>query len=60
MATMNVSLPRQMKEWVEERAADGHAMPTRRDYVRDLDPRRSGAAARRSLNCSAVIEEGLG
>ncbi len=35
MATMNVSLPKQMKDWVESRVARGtHANAS--DYVRDL------------------------
>ncbi|MEO5806117.1 type II toxin-antitoxin system ParD family antitoxin [Devosia sp.] len=35
MATMNVSLPDQMKEWVEERVASGQ-FGNSSDYVRDL------------------------
>jgi antitoxin ParD1/3/4 len=35
MATMNVSLPDQMKEWVEEQVKTGR-YGDRSDYVRDL------------------------
>ena len=35
MATMNVSLPAAMKEWVESRSADGR-YSNASDYVRDL------------------------
>jgi len=35
MATMNVSLPDQMKEWVEEQVATGR-YANASDYVRDL------------------------
>jgi antitoxin ParD1/3/4 len=35
MATMNVSLPDQMKEWVEAQSADGR-YANASDYVRDL------------------------
>lgn len=35
MATMNVSLPQQMKDWVEAQAADGKYANSS-DYVRDL------------------------
>lgn len=35
MATMNISLPDQMKEWVERRV-DGGTYASASDYVRDL------------------------
>jgi antitoxin ParD1/3/4 len=35
MATMNVSLPDPMKDWVEERVKSGH-YANASDYVRDL------------------------
>ena len=35
MATMNISLPDQMKAWVESRSADGRYSNSS-DYVRDL------------------------
>ena len=47
MATMNISLPDKMKEWVEVQVATGRYANTR-DYVRDLvrrDEERSKAIA---------------
>jgi antitoxin ParD1/3/4 len=35
MATMNVSLPEEMKEWVEQQSVDGK-FANASDYVRDL------------------------
>lgn len=35
MTTMNISLPQQMKDWVESRTADGRYANSS-DYVRDL------------------------
>jgi antitoxin ParD1/3/4 len=35
MATMNVSLPAKLKDWVEERASEG-TYANASDYVRDL------------------------
>ena len=35
MATMNVSLPKKMKDWVEKRAAEG-SFANSSDYIRDL------------------------
>ena len=35
MATMNISLPQQMKDWVEAQTADGKYANSS-DYVRDL------------------------
>lgn len=35
MATMNVSLPKKMKDWVEKRASDG-PFANSSDYIRDL------------------------
>ncbi len=35
MATMNISLPDKMKEWVEEQTADGR-YANASDYMRDL------------------------
>ena len=48
MATMNVSLPQQMKEWVEAQTAEGK-YANASDYVRDLirkDQLRSEGIAR--------------
>lgn len=36
MATMNVSLPDPMKEWVESKVRDGGRYANVSDYVRDL------------------------
>jgi antitoxin ParD1/3/4 len=35
MATMNVSLPKKMKDWVEKRASEGQ-FANSSDYIRDL------------------------
>lgn len=35
MATMNISLPQQMKDWVEAQTADGRYANSS-DYIRDL------------------------
>jgi antitoxin ParD1/3/4 len=35
MATMNVSLPKKMKDWVEKRAGEG-SYANSSDYIRDL------------------------
>ena len=35
MATMNVSLPKKMKDWVEKRASEG-PFANSSDYIRDL------------------------
>ena len=57
MATMNVSLPDAMKEWVEAQACGGRYTTTS-DYVRDLirrDQDRAGKIAR----MQALVSEGL-
>lgn len=36
MATMNVSLPDRMKDWVERQAASGRYADAASDYIRDL------------------------
>lgn len=57
MATMNVSLPDQMKDWVEERVGSGQ-YANASDYVRDLirmDQRR--AEARQNLD--DMVEQAL-
>jgi antitoxin ParD1/3/4 len=57
MATMNVSLPTQMKDWVEDQASDGRYSNSS-DYVRALIRRdQERAAAIGALQ--AVIDEGL-
>ena len=45
MATMNVSLPDEMKEWVE-RQSDGGRYANSSDYVRDLIRRDQDRAAK--------------
>ena len=45
MATMNISLPDEMKEWVEEQAATGRFANVS-DYVRDVLRRERGVVAR--------------
>ena len=54
MATMNVSLPDQMKEWVEEQTQNGR-FGNASDYVRDLIRRDQEAVAQ----LQALIDEGL-
>ena len=57
MATMNVSLPDQMKQWVEDQTTDGR-YANASDYVRDLirkDRERREAIA----EMQALITEGI-
>ena len=54
MATMNVSLPDPMKEWVEEQVKDG-TYANASDYVRDLI--RHDQTSRAALK--AAIRDGL-
>jgi antitoxin ParD1/3/4 len=57
MATMNVSLPDQMKKWVEDQTADGR-YSNASDYVRDLirkDRERREAIA----ELQALLDEGV-
>ena len=57
MATMNISLPDQMKAWVESRAETGR-YSNASDYVRDLirqDQQRTAAIA----ELDALIQEGI-
>jgi antitoxin ParD1/3/4 len=61
MATMNVSLPAKMKEWVEEQAATGR-FANASDYVRDLireDQERAKAIAEIQLLIDEGIESGI-
>jgi antitoxin ParD1/3/4 len=49
MATMNISLPDQMKEWVERRAASGrysNSSDVLRDLIREAQDREDAAIAR--------------
>ena len=54
MATMNVSLPDEMKEWVEQRAGGGR-FGNSSDYIRDLIRRDQEAVA----ELQALVDEGL-
>ncbi len=56
MATMNISLPDQMKAWVEAQSADGRYANSS-DYVRDLI-RREQIKAEKIAHWNALIEEG--
>jgi antitoxin ParD1/3/4 len=60
MATMNVSLPDSMKEWVDRKAKDGE-YGNASDYVRDLirrDRRRQEAIAALQAAITEGIESG--
>ena len=58
MATMNVSLPDAMTEWVETQARGGR-YSNASDYVRDL-VRRDQERARNVAELQALITEGIG
>jgi antitoxin ParD1/3/4 len=57
MATMNISLPDQMKEWVEAQTHDGK-YANASDYVRDLI-RREQIKADKIAALQVKIDEGL-
>jgi len=57
MATMNVSLPNQMKEWVEEQVKTGR-YGNSSDYVRDL-VRKDQERAEAVEEFDRLIQEGL-
>jgi antitoxin ParD1/3/4 len=57
MATMNISLPDRMKEWVESRSEDGRYANSS-DYVRDLI-RRDQERAEKIAAMQAKITEGI-
>lgn len=57
MATMNVSLPDPMKEWVEQQAKGG-CYSNASDYVRDLI-RRDQARAHKIAQMQKHVSEGL-
>ncbi|OED49899.1 type II toxin-antitoxin system ParD family antitoxin [Leisingera sp. S232] len=57
MATMNVSLPEQMKDWVEEQARTG-TYANSSDYVRDLI-RRDQTRAKAIAELQSAIDAGL-
>jgi antitoxin ParD1/3/4 len=56
MATMNVSLPDQMKQWVEAQAGTGR-YSNASDYVRDLI-RRDQERTRVFAEIQALVDEG--
>ena len=61
MATMNVSLPDQMKEWVEAQTASGR-YGNASDYVRDLirkDQDRAAAFAALQAEITKGVESGV-
>ena len=55
MATMNISLPDQMKAWVEAQTADGRYSNTS-DYIRDLI-RREQIKAEKIAHMQMLIDE---
>lgn len=57
MATMNVSLPEPMKDWVEQQAASGR-YSNASDYVRDLI-RRDQERAEKLGDLQRLLTEGL-
>lgn len=57
MATMNVSLPDAMKDWVESQARDGR-YSNASDYVRDLI-RRDRERAERRADLQRLITQGI-
>lgn len=57
MATMNVSLPHQMKDWVEDQASDGRYSNSS-DYVRALI-RRDQERAAAIVELQGLVDEGL-
>lgn len=62
MATMNISLPDQMKHWVEQQAETGR-YSNASDYVRDLirrDQERQAKIARMQKLIDEGIQSGVG
>lgn len=57
MATMNVSLPDKMKQWVEEQVASGR-YGNSSDYVRDL-VRRDQERAAKKAEFERLVQEGI-
>ena len=57
MATMNISLPDQMKSWVEAQSDDGR-YSNASDYVRDLI-RRDQVRMEKIANMQRLVEEGF-
>ena len=57
MATMNVSLPDKMKQWVEEQVQSGR-YGNSSDYVRDL-VRRDQERAEKKAEFERLVQEGI-
>jgi antitoxin ParD1/3/4 len=57
MATMNISLPDQMKSWVEDQSRDG-VYSNASDYVRDLI-RRDQERRKAIAELQVAIDEGI-
>lgn len=57
MATMNVSLPQKMKDWVEEQVASGR-YANASDFVRDVI-REEQKRAKAHAELQALIDEGI-
>lgn len=57
MATMNVSLPDQMKDWVEQQSESGRYANSS-DYIRDLI-RRDQIRAEKIARMQALVDEGI-
>jgi antitoxin ParD1/3/4 len=57
MATMNISLPDQMKQWVEDQVATGR-YGNSSDYVRDL-VRRDQERAEKKAEFERLVQEGI-
>ena len=58
MATMNISLPDEMKEWVEQQAATGHYANVS-DYVRDVLRREQSTTARLQAMVDEALDSGV-
>lgn len=57
MATMNISLPEQMKTWVEAQSEDGKYSNSS-DFVRDLI-RREQVRKEKIAHVQAMVDEGI-
>jgi len=58
MPQLNVSLPPQLKEWVDQRVAEGR-FSSASDYVRDLLRRDQDAALSETKWLRGLVQEGL-
>ena len=59
MATMNISLPQQMKDWIEARVADSGRYANVSDYMRDLIREEQDRHAQAAAWLEEKIQEGL-